>query len=165
MINTKPQTIEEESDGEDSNDEAEVTVDVQARIHNRSQEEMPEVDQFDLLAEEEYDEVGRGLTSSEQELWKQVDDGVEIAEVEEERYKPFYTAGPSMNSRTPLASKPLAAKKDRISFESSSKGPTNEWTCPMCEREFKGSETGFTRHANMCLGMPSPFAVYSRPSG
>ena len=86
----------------------------------------------------------------------------------ESHYKPFFTGGPSIDSRLELSLPVLAAPADRISFEKSKstnkgkgKGKVKEemddeaimrdLECPICSLIFKSSVVGFGKHIDQCL--------------
>ena len=78
-------------------------------------------------------------------------------------YKPFFTGGPSLDSRIELSIPTLAAPADRISFgknkgkgkamgpQKEEEGAMRDLECPVCSLIFKSSVVGFGKHIDQCL--------------
>lgn len=112
-----------------------------------------------LIDDEEEFAQAQQLPSSSDSLWAQIDgDDEEFskalidmdmeenpAEEKEERYKPFFTGGPSINSRVALPD-PIP-EQDKLSFEDNGNGKQGtRFVCPVCDVEFIASEVGMNSH-------------------
>ncbi|KAK4704754.1 DNA polymerase kappa, partial [Phenoliferia sp. Uapishka_3] len=76
-------------------------------------------------------------------------------EEEEEKYKPFFTAGPSLNSRLAMESLP-APERDRLAFgvreDPEDTLGVRKLQCPVCDKSFLASEAAFSSHVNSHFG-------------